>query len=156
MSGQRRGAAIAMADDDRDVFLWSQPVCRVATVGPGGRPHISALWFVWDGATIWLNSLVRSQRWADIARHPQVSVIVDDGGADFATLRGVELRCLAEVVGEAPRTGVPVAALDGPERLFAGKYAGGGPFRYDGRHAWLRLTPNKIVSWDFARLRPRG
>jgi hypothetical protein len=33
---------------------------------------------------------------------------------------------------------------------------GGGSFRYDGRHGWLRVTPAKIVSWDFAKLRPSG
>lgn len=29
----------------------------------------------------------------------------------------------------------------------------GGTFRYDGRHGWLRLTVEKVVSWDFAKLR---
>ena len=49
MTGQRKGAAIAMTDGERDAFLRTQPVCRVATLGPGGHPHVSALWFVWDG-----------------------------------------------------------------------------------------------------------
>jgi hypothetical protein len=145
-----------MTDSERDAFLRAQLVCRVATVGSGGRPLVSPLWYVWDGAALWLNSLVRSQRWADLARSPYASAIVDDGGADFGQLRGVELACVAEVVGEVPRTGVRVEALAEPERLFADRYAGGGRFRYDGRHAWLRLAPEKIVSWDFARLRRRG
>lgn len=76
MSGQRRGAALAMTDSERDAFLRAPPVCRVATVGPRGRPHISPLWDVWDCAALWLNSLVRSQRWAE--------KIVS---WDFATLR---------------------------------------------------------------------
>jgi hypothetical protein len=150
---QRRGGAIAMTGAEQDAFLRTQPVCRVATVGPSGHPHVSALWFVWDGTALWLNSLVRSQRWADLARDPRVSVIVDEGGSDFLRLRGVELLGRAEVVGEAPRTGERRADLDGPERLFAGKYSGGGGFRYDGRHGWLRLRAEKIVSWDFGKLR---
>jgi hypothetical protein len=176
MTGQRKGTAIAMTDGDRDTFLRTQPVCRAATVGPGGHPHVSALWFVWDGTALWLNSLTRSQRWADIARDPRLSVIVDEGGADFLRLRGVELRGSAEIVGEVPRTGEPADPpppthlpfplhdppptspdpLHGPEQLFADKYMGGGSFRYDGRHGWLRVTPAKIVSWDFAKLRPSG
>jgi hypothetical protein len=55
-------------------------------------------------------------------------------------------------VGEVPRTGEPADALTGPEQLFADKYMGGGRFRYSGRHGWLRVTPEKIVSWDFAKL----
>jgi hypothetical protein len=159
MTGQRRGASIAMTDGERDAFLRSQPVCRVATLGPGGHPHVSALWFVWDGSALWLNSLTRSQRWTDIGRDPRLSVIVDEGGADFLRLRGIEVRGSAQVVGEVPRTGeaadAPPASpypLHGPEQLFADKYMGGGRFRYDGRHGWLRVTPAKIVSWDFTKL----
>ncbi|MCT9079611.1 pyridoxamine 5'-phosphate oxidase family protein [Streptomyces fulvoviolaceus] len=150
MPGQRRGTAIAMSEEERDTFLRTQPVCRVATVGRGGHPHNGALWFVWDGTALWLNSLTRSQRWTDVTRDPRVSVLVDDGGLDFLRLRGVELLGSAQVVGEVPRKGESVDELAPPERLFAEKY---GAFRYDGRHAWLRLRPEKIVSWDFSKLR---
>ncbi|OLT31422.1 pyridoxamine 5-phosphate oxidase [Actinomadura sp. CNU-125] len=153
MEEQRRGRAIAMTADERDGFLRTQPVCRVATVGPDGRPHTSALWFVWDGSALWLNSLTRSRRWTDQERDPRISVIVDDGGTDFMRLRGVELLGSVEIVGEVPRKGEPSDVLSVPERLFADKYAGGGEFRHDGRHGWLRLLPEKVVSWDFAKLR---
>jgi hypothetical protein len=142
-----------MTARERDEFLRSQPICRVATTGPGGRPHVSALWFVWDGTALWLNSLTRSRRWSDTTADPRVSVIVDDGGTDFLALRGVELEGAAEIVGEAPRRGAEHPDLVQPERLFADKYMGGGDFRYDGKHAWLRLAPDAVTSWDFAKLR---
>ena len=56
-----------------------------------------------------------------------------------------------EVVGEVPRTGVPLAELDGPQQAFADRYTGGTVLD-DGRHAWLRLVPVKITSWDFRKL----
>jgi hypothetical protein len=28
----------------------------------------------------------------------------------------------------------------------------GAEMTHDGRHAWLRVTPQKIVSWDFRKL----
>jgi hypothetical protein len=152
-SRQRRGRGLAMTAAERDAYLGSQPVCRVATAGPGGRPHVSPLWFVWDGGALWLYSLSRSQRWTDLAADPRVSVVVDDGGANFGELRGVELSGEVAVVGEVPRTGQPHAELDAPERMFADKY---GRMRHDERHAWLRLEPRKIVSWDFRKLRLDG
>ena len=142
-----------MSETAQDEFLRSQPLCRVATLGPSGHPHTSALWFVWHEQSLWLNSLVRSKRWADAARDPRVSVIVDDGGADFFRLRGVELRGSVAAVGEVPRKGEAHEALATVEQLFADKYMGGGQFRYDDRHAWLRLTADRIASWDFAKLR---
>lgn len=150
MKEQRRGGKIAMDPTERDQFLAEQRTCRVATVGADGAPHVTPLWFVWDGSALWLTSLVRSQRWTDLQRDGRVSIVVD-AGEDYMDLRGVEIRGSASAVGEVPRTGEPVAELDAIERLNADKYAGGQIF-HDGRHAWLRVEPEKIVSWDFRKL----
>jgi len=139
-----------MAPEERETFLRDERTCRVASVGADGSPHVTPLWFVWDGASLWLTSIVRSQRWTDLQRDGRVSVIVDTGH-DFMELRGVEIKGRAEVVGEVPRTGEPNAELEVPERLFADKYAEG-RVHHDGRHAWLRVSPEKMVSWDFRKL----
>lgn len=138
-----------MTPEEVDAFLAEQRTCRVATTGPDG-PHVTPLWFAWHGGALWLTSLARSQRWTDLQRDPRVAVVVD-AGVEYGELRGVELRGRVEVVGEVPRTGEPVAELDGPEKLFAQRYSGG-TVVHDGRHGWLRLTPEKITSWDFRKL----
>lgn len=146
---QRRARAIAMTSDEVDAFLAEQRTCRVATVGRTG-PHATPLWFVWHEGALWLTSLARSQRWADLQTDPRIAVVVD-AGEQYQELRGVELRGRVEVVGEVPRTGEPVPELDGPEQAFADRYTGG-TMHHDGRHAWLRLVPEKITSWDFRKL----
>ena len=148
---QRRGRKIAMAPEELDTFLEGERTCRVATVGADGRPHNTPLWYVWDGTALWLTSIVKSQRWADIERDPRVSVIVD-GGTDYMELCGAELIGSVERVGEAPRIGEANKTLETPERLFATKYMGRDTMVHDKRHAWLRLVPEKIVSWDFKKL----
>lgn len=147
---QKRGGKIAMSTDERNEFLAAERTCRVASVGADGAPHVTPLWFAWDGSALWLTSIVRSQRWTDIARNPRVSIVVD-AGIEYMELRGVEIEGTAETVGEVPRTGEPVPELETPEQLFADKYTGGTMF-HDGRHAWLRIVPTKIVSWDFRKL----
>lgn len=150
MAEQRRGRKIAMTQAEVDAFLAEEQTCRVATSSPHG-PHVTPLWFVWDGAGLWLNSLVKSQRWTDIARDPLVAVLVDAGGA-FAELRGVELRGTLESIGDVPCADTQDPDLGIPEKLFARKYGGRESMQYDGRHAWLRLTPQKITSWDFRKM----
>jgi PPOX class probable F420-dependent enzyme len=141
-----------MTPAEVDSFLTAERTCRVASTGADGRPHVVPLWFVWDGAALWLTSLVRSRRWADLARDPRVAVVVD-AGEQYDLLRGVEIAGTAGPVGPVPRedTG-PVAELAEPERLFARKYAGIDEFTPDGRHAWLRVVPEKVVSWDFRKI----
>jgi PPOX class probable F420-dependent enzyme len=148
---QRRGRKIMMTPGELDEFLTAQRTCRVATVSADGAPHVSALWFAWDGTSLWLYSVVRSRRWAQLRRDPRVAVVVDSG-EEYDQLRGVELSGRVEFVGEVPRTGELCAELDTAETLFARKNFGLDEMPHDGRHAWARLTPDKIVSWDFRKL----
>jgi len=140
-----------MTDEERDAFLAAERTCRVATIGRDG-PHATPLWYLWDGSALWLYSVVRSQRWTDLQHDPRISAVVD-AGREYAELRGVEITGRAEVVGEVPRTGQPREALEPIERAFAQRYfAGMNQLYYDERHAWLRVTPTKISSWDFRKL----
>ena len=104
MREQRRGGKIAMDADERDAFLAAERTCRVATVRGDGAPHVTPLWFAWDGSSLWLTSIVKSQRWTDLQRDGRVSVVVD-AGEDYMELRGVEISGVATPVGEIPRTG---------------------------------------------------
>lgn len=139
-----------MSSDELDGFLREERTCRLATTGPNG-PHVAPLWFVWDGRCMWFTSVVRSQRWTDLARDPRVSVVID-AGESYLELRGAELIGAVEMVGEVPRTGEPNETLETPERLMSLKYSGKPEMTHDKRHAWLRLAPGKMVSWDFRKL----
>jgi nitroimidazol reductase NimA-like FMN-containing flavoprotein (pyridoxamine 5'-phosphate oxidase superfamily) len=88
-----------MSGAEVDEFLGAARTCRLASVGPAG-PHVTPLWFVWHEGSMWMQSLTRSQRWADLMRDPRVAVVVDDG-KEYLELRGVELR---GSLASAPRT----------------------------------------------------
>ena len=160
MREQRRSRVIAMSEQERDAFLGEQRTCRLASIGPGG-PHVSPVWFVWgagtdaDAGALWIYSLTRSQRWADLQRDPRVAAVID-AGHHYMELRGVEIEGEAAVVGPVPRQAdedPQTPELAEPERLMAAKYQHpGGSMIHDGRHAWLRITPAKITSWDFRKL----
>lgn len=113
---QRRGRKIMMTPGELDEFLTSQRTCRVATVSADGAPHVSTLWFAWDGTSMWLYSVMRSKRWTDLRRDPRVAIVVDTG-EEYDELRGVELSGTVDFVGESPRTGELRAELDVPETL---------------------------------------
>ena len=141
-----------MTAQERDRFLAEQRVCRLATVSFGGAPHVQPLWYVWHDESLWFYSIIRSQRWKDLESEPRIAAVVDAGDS-YENLRGIEMAGTVEAVGEVPRTGENNPDLETPERLFVERYHGGtGPFPHDGRHAWLRLRPEREYSWDFRKL----
>jgi hypothetical protein len=147
---QKRGRKIAMSSAELDDFLASERTCRVATISADG-PHATPLWYCWHDGALWLYSITRSQRWADLQKDPRISAVVDTGH-DFFELRGAEIVGTVAVVGEVPRTGGPVDELAPVEALMAQRYFDGGDMFHDGRHGWLKLTPTKIASWDFRKI----
>ena len=96
MQEQRRGRKIAMTPEECDEYLGSERTCTVATVSHDG-PHVTALWFVWDGECAWLYSITRSQRWTDLERDPRVAILVE-AGEEYNELRGVEIHGTVEVL----------------------------------------------------------
>ena len=112
-----------MTPAELDEFLAEQRTCRVATVAADGRPHVSALWFAWDGTALWLYSITRSRRWASCGRI-HGSRWSSTTGTSTGSCAASSWRGRAAFVGEAPRTGEPCPELDAPERLFAQKYFG--------------------------------
>lgn len=96
-----------MTTAEIDAFLSEQRTCRVATVSGTGQPHVTPLWFAWDGTAIWLYSIVDSQRWTDLTRDARVALVIDDG-EHYGELRGVEIVGTAAAIGDVPRSGSPV------------------------------------------------
>src|ERR1700759_1027316 len=142
MREQRRSRVIAMTTEELDAFLAAERTCRLATVGPGGPPN-SPVWLIWSGGGLWGYSPTRPPAGTGGAHH-------------YDERHGVEIEGNAVPVGPVPRKGdesPDPPELAEPERLMAGKYQNGTMY-HAGRHAWLRITPTKITSWDFRKLSP--
>jgi hypothetical protein len=54
-------------------------------------------------------------------------------------------------MGDVPSMAAGDPGVAVPEQLFAREYSAG-EFIPHGRHTWLRLTPDKLVSRDFRKL----
>jgi nitroimidazol reductase NimA-like FMN-containing flavoprotein (pyridoxamine 5'-phosphate oxidase superfamily) len=137
---------LALSPEELDRYLRSQRTARVATVRPGGDPHVVPLWFVWQNGTLYLNSTLGNPTVESMLRTGRAAAVVDDGDA-YDVLRGVVLTGRVERADEDPR-------LPEVERDWSEKYMGGGelPYRRWRDRVWLRLAPERISSWDFRRI----
>jgi pyridoxamine 5'-phosphate oxidase family protein len=117
-------------------YLNSQPLGRLATVGPGGAPHVMPVGVFYDAETetIAIGSaadMAASKKFRDVQRRPAIALVVDDLAAvDPWTPRGIEIRGQAD-----PR-------LDGGEEVGTRL---GADFPFDA--AWIRIRPTRILSW---------
>jgi PPOX class probable F420-dependent enzyme len=93
------------------------PVGHLATVTPGGRPHVVPCCFALQGQ--WLYSAVddkpkstpQLRRLANIEAHPAVSVLVDHYDDDWSELWWIRMDGTAQLWDSGPRRAEAIAAL---------------------------------------------
>lgn len=118
-------------------YLNSQPLGRLATVGPDGRPHVTPVGVFYDPETRTIvvgghagSNMARSKKFRDACRQPDVAFVVDDlASFDPWTPRFVEIRGRAE------------AHTDGGEEV--GRRLGAS-MAFD--PAWIRIVPRRIIA----------
>jgi pyridoxamine 5'-phosphate oxidase family protein len=94
-------------------YLESQPLGRLATIGPDGSPQVRPVGFRVDPETGDIDIPGRdnpaTQKWRNIARDGRVSFVVDDVVPQPWQPRAVEVRGTAEVLPDA----LPASAFPG-------------------------------------------
>jgi len=108
--GQNQRSQIEMTGKEIAVFIDQSRTCTMATVGPGGMPHLVAMWYAWLDGRVWLESKAKAQKIVNLRRDDRMSVMVEAGNT-YDTLRGVSLEgrgVIIEDPDELWRVGVNV------------------------------------------------
>jgi len=149
--GTNQRTQIVMFDAEIDEFVAGSRAGTLATVGPDGQPHLTAMWFGVVDGEIWFETKAKSQKAVNLRRDPRVTFLLEDGET-YDTLRGVSFEGTAEIVDDPDtifRVGVSVW-----ERY-------NGPYSDDlkpavdmmmNKRVGVRLVVHRTRSWDHRRL----
>lgn len=146
---------IRMSPDEVRKFLRESHTIILCSNGPHGHPHPMPMWFVaGDDLEIRMTTYSRSQKILNLRRDPRVALLVESGEA-YEELRGVVLYGRAELVDDTER--VIDTLLEA-----GGRHPGDDPEQQKGireamranasKRTLIRFRPDRIVSWDHAKL----
>ena len=149
--GQKQRSKIEMADEEVTRLLDQSRTCTMATVGPGGMPHLVAMWYAWLDGQVWLESKAKAQKIVNLRRDGRLAVMVEAGNT-YDTLRGVSLEGRGIIVDDADelwRVGVSVW-----ERYHGPYSEEVRPFVEAMLHkrVAVRLDVERMRSWDHRKL----
>ena len=139
---------IRMSNDEVLAFLEEQMVMTIGTIGPSGRPHLMALWYVPDGLGMTGWTYAKSQKAKNLERDPRATIQVETG-VQYQELRGVMMECDVQLDSDAEPYGLALferyaGTLDESVTAMVEKQAP--------KRVGLRFTPTRIVSWDHSKL----
>jgi PPOX class probable F420-dependent enzyme len=149
--GVNQRARITLSEDETGELLAGIRSMTVASLGPGGQPHLVAMWFAVLDGDIWFETKAKSQKAVNLRRDPTISCLAEDGDV-YEDLRGVAIEGRAEVSDDPEalwRVGVAVW-----ERYH-------GPYSEEVRplvelslrkRVAVRVSATRVRSWDHRKL----
>jgi PPOX class probable F420-dependent enzyme len=143
-----------MTDEEVDEFLDGRHTMNVATIGPGGRIHLVAMWYGFlEGApAFWTYG--KSQKILNLQRDPRLTALVEDGD-QYEELRGVELVGKGTIVEDRDR--IMALGRDVFER-YTGTYTDDvAPVleTMGAKRLVVKVEVESVVSWDHRKLAGR-
>jgi PPOX class probable F420-dependent enzyme len=149
--GTNQRAQIVMSEDEIDDFVAKSRNGTLATIGPDGQPHLTAMWYGVVDGEIWFETKAKSQKAVNVCRDPRMTFLLEDGDT-YDTLRGVSFEGTAEIVDDPDaifRVGVSVW-----ER-YTGPYTDEAKPAVDmmmNKRIAIRLAVKRVRSWDHRKL----
>ena len=149
--GNNQRAQITMTDDEITAFIDRSRVATMATVGPGGLPHLVAMWYAVIDGQLWFETKGRSQKAVNLGRDDRITVLIESGHT-YDELPGMSLEGRATIV-------------DDPDALWAvgvsvwERYTG--PYSEElrpfvelmlNKRVAVRVDVDRTRSWDHAKL----
>ena len=150
--GVNQRAQIKMTDGEIDAFLRERRTMSMATIGPGGRIQLVAMWYGFVDGAVGFETKAKSQKVQNLRRDKRLTVLVEDGHT-YDELRGVELSGWGEVIED------PAQLFELGVSVFE-RYQG--PYSEEmksfveamlNKRVLVKLHTEKVVSWDHHKLR---
>ncbi len=156
-SGTTTTAANAMTKEEIDAFLAGPHIGRLATIREDGFPHVTPIWFVWDGDRARFILGLKRLHMKNLKRLTKAGLCVDldyrPPARDFS--KGAEAVVLwgtVELVEDDERL---LRTYGEQARKFIGPGADEDPAYIAGRDAEKRqlcvFTPAGMHTWDFRK-----
>jgi PPOX class probable F420-dependent enzyme len=119
--GVNQRALIRMSDDEVTAFLRQSRTATIATIGPGGFPHLVAMWYGPSAeGMVLFETKAKSQKVVNLRRDPVISCSVE-AGESYDQLRGVAIERAAVLIDDTSSEEYWAAAVSIFER-YQGPY----------------------------------
>jgi PPOX class probable F420-dependent enzyme len=95
-AGNQR-ARVVMTAPEIAAFVAARRTATLATIGPGGLPHLVAMWYAVIDGQVWFETKPKSQKAVNLRRDDRATALIEDGQT-YDCLRGVAIEGRAVLV----------------------------------------------------------
>lgn len=154
---RQRAMGVELSPEEIDAYmLAAQRAILCVSRGEERAPLAVPMWFGWIDRRVVMHTLQASPKVGHIRRHPQVTCLVESG-EHYYTLRAVQVFGRCEVSDDQADVARVREQINESKPFYRDLRPGQWPAPLERHYARprvvLRITPERIVSWDFAKIR---
>ena len=88
---------IKMSQEERLQFLEKQISLQIGTINKDGSPHLTTMWYVYDGDNFIFHTYTKSQKIINLKRDSRITLLTE-AGSQYSDLQGIIVYGNAEII----------------------------------------------------------
>ena len=146
---------IKMSEEEMSSFLQKQISLQIGTINNDGSPHLTTMWYFYDGENFIFHTYTKSQKIINLKRDSRITVLTE-AGSQYSDLQGIIVYGEAEIINGKDNPEEVVKYMD----IVGNKYIKGedsaqyleGIKLQAPKRSVVVIKPSKFISWDHSKI----
>ncbi len=88
---------IKMSEEELSSFLQKQISLQIGTINKDGSPHLTTMWYLYDGENFIFHTYTKSQKIINLKRDSRITLLTEAGN-QYSDLQGIIVYGNAEII----------------------------------------------------------
>ena len=146
---------IKMSREERLQFLEKQISLQIGTINKDGSPHLTTMWYVYDGNNFIFHTYTKSQKIINLKRDSRITLLTD-AGSQYSDLQGIIVYGNAEIINGKDSLEEVIRYMEMVGEKYikdeeGSQYIEGMKLQAPKRSVVI-VKPSKFISWDHTKI----
>ena len=144
-----------MSQEERLQFLEKQISIQIGTINKDGSPHLTTMWYVYDGNNFIFHTYTKSQKIINLKRDSIITLLTE-AGSQYSDLQGIIVYGNAEIINGKDSLEEVIRYMEMVGEKYVkdedgSQYIEGMKLQAPKRSVVI-VKPSKFISWDHTKI----
>ena len=146
---------IKMSEEELSSFLQKQISLQIGTINKDGSPHLTTMWYLYDGENFIFHTYTKSQKIINLKRDSRITLLTEAGN-QYSDLQGIIVYGSAEIINGKDSLEEVIRYMEMVGEKYikdedGAQYIEGMKLQAPKRSVVI-VKPSKFISWDHTKI----
>ena len=144
-----------MSEEELSSFLQKQISLQIGTINKDGSPHLTTMWYLYDGENFIFHTYTKSQKIINLKRDSRITLLTE-AGSQYSDLQGIIVYGNAEIINGKDSLEEVIRYMEMVGEKYVkdedgAQYIEGMKLQAPKRSVVI-VKPSKFISWDHTKI----